>query len=65
MTRYWELELLGTVLLVNLVVLVWAIGCAWYRDRQRWKSMPRHLGSTYDASSPTRYRPNIDVRRVR
>jgi hypothetical protein len=64
MSAHWELFAFLALFLGLLLVLVGLVAVAWYQDRKRWRNVPRHMGSTYDASSRP-YRPNVDLRRVR
>ena len=59
MTPYWELKALLILVAVACLWGVLLVLAAWWDDRRKWRAVPRHLGSTYDASVKPDYRPNI------
>lgn len=64
MNEGWEWVLFGYVAIGVMVLgIIWVL-VAWWRDRQRWKNIPKYYGRPYDASDE-KYRPNVDLRRVR
>ncbi len=64
MDHYWEFQVLTGLAALALAMLLGALIHAWVADWLRWRHVPRHTGSTYDASAKD-YRPNVDLRRVR
>ena len=65
MSHYWEAYLFLSLLMLAGLVLVLMIAYAWYQDRRRWHNIPRHIGSTYDASDHSTEPPRISIRRTR
>lgn len=57
MTPYWEFELFLYLFIAVIVVMLADIVRAWVNDRRKWKKVPRHIGTTYDAS--VKVRPNV------
>jgi hypothetical protein len=64
MSAHWEFYALSWLAFVGFVWLAILVIVAWVRDRKRWRAVQPYYGRPYDASEG-KYRPNVDLRRVR
>lgn len=57
--HFWELFFWASVALACLVLLIISVVNEIMADRRKWRHVPRHMGSVYDATVRTEPRPNI------
>ena len=61
MTKYWEVDLLIALLWTIPIVLFVAAVWSWWKRERVFRKIPKHMGSTYDASVKMDYKPNVRI----